>query len=322
MIIVEQLTLFEKLGTLVNIIFSSSFFVILLFGVILLLVILYIFRKKIVKDKSIYLKIYIIFFILLFIKYGSSILKLCDNLVENIFSDIYFPSLSTYIIMLLITNIFLIITVVSKKITKGIKILNTINFVSIEFLAILILDTIIKENVNIYDKLSVFTNTRLLVLTELSMGLFALWLFILFVIKCIKLLTKKYEQEDKELETAKEKDDNIEVLDFDIDLDPDPEMFKTMVNIPIIDNKTKSSNNSNKVGNNWLDFDALNSQFEYNEKNDIKEEIEVLDFDLEKTMKLKDVLKADDYKYIKAILKYAKENDDLDKIEKKLNDNK
>ena len=318
----EQLSLFEKLSTLVKIIFSSSFFVILLLAIVLLLVILFIFRKKLVKDKSIYLKLYIIFFILIFIKYGSSILKLCDNLVENIFSDIYFPSLSTYIIMLFITNIVLIISIISKKITKGIKILNVLSFVSIEFLAILILDTIIKENVNIYEKLDVYTNTRLLVLIELSMGTFAIWMLSLFVIKCIKLLTKKYEQENKELEVEKQKEDNIEVLDFDIDLDPDPEMFKTMVNIPIINTKNIPSNNSTKVGNNWLDFDALNSQFEYNEQNDIKEEIEVLDFDLEKTMKLKDVLKADDYKYIKAILKYAKENDDLDKIENKLNDNK
>ena len=305
-----------------KIILSSSFFVILLISIVLFLIVIFIFRKKLAKDKSIYLKLYIIFFILIFIKYGNSILKLCDNLVENIFSDIYFPSLSTYIVMLFITNVILIVTIVSKKITKGIKILNILSFTSIQFLAILILDTIIKENVNIYEKLDVYTNRRLLVLIELSMGTFAICLIILFVIKCIKLLTKKYEQEDKELEKEKQKDDDVEVLDFDIDLDPDPEMFKTMVNIPIVNKTNNLPKNSTKVGNNWLDFDTLNGQFEYNEKNDIREEIEVLDFDLEKTMKLKDVLKADDYKYIKAILKYARDNDELDKIEDKLNDRK
>lgn len=324
----EQLSLIEKLSMLVKIVFSSPFFLVLLIIIVALLLLLLKFNKKIKKDKSIYLKIYLICFILLFAKYGSSILKLCDNLVENIFSDIYFPSLSTYLIMLFINNIILIITIISKKISKGIKILNTICFVSIEFLAVLILDTIIKENVNIYEKLEVYTNQKLLVLIELSMGLFALWMFALFVIKCINLLIKKYDKENQEQIKIRKNSDPIEILNYDIKT----ANFNTMVNIN--DPKQDKYKNDEEIINrefgnlkpsekSLIDFNKLNNQFEYNVKNNIDEDLEILDFDLaehKKEENLNDILGPDDYKYIKAVLKYAKDNDELQKIKEKIDD--
>ena len=56
--------------------------------------------------------------------------------------------------------------------------LNTISFIGINTLFLFIADTVVEENIDIYSRLTVYSNSDLLILLELSTGLFTLWLFV------------------------------------------------------------------------------------------------------------------------------------------------
>lgn len=188
----QQLTLFEKLKLLIEMIFSSSFFFVVMVSAIVITVALIKTDKEDRKKRNyIFIGIYVLIIGFVLIKYGNSILSMLDNLMDNIFTTIYFPNLASYIVMLLITNVIIVVTFFSKKIGNLVKIINIACFTFIEFLFVLILDIIIRNNVDIYSKLEVYTNTNLLVLIELSMIVFALWLITLGIICVIDKLNNK-----------------------------------------------------------------------------------------------------------------------------------
>lgn len=186
-----QFTLLEKLKMLVDIILSSSFFlttVILgsLFAIIMILSI----RKNKKINKKIFILAWIFVIGFIFIRYFNTLFTMLDNLIENIFVSIYFPNLATYVALLLITNFIFVYTIVKKNTPKFVIALNAISFIGINTLFLFIADTVVKENIDIYSKLTVYSNSNLLILLELSTGLFVLWLFILLIIWVInKIIT-------------------------------------------------------------------------------------------------------------------------------------
>ena len=69
---------------------------------------------------------------------------------------------------------------------------NTIQSIVLDFLFVLIIDVVTKNNINIYEEVNLYTNSTLLILLELSMGIFASWILVnLFISAHIKL--KKYD---------------------------------------------------------------------------------------------------------------------------------
>ena len=231
-----QFTLLEKLKMLVDIILSSSFFltaVILgsLFAIIMIL--------SIRKDKKINRKIFVLAWIFvigfIFIRYFNTLFTMLDNLIEHIFISIYFPNLATYIAILLITSFIFIYTIIKKGISRFIIAINSINFIGINILFLFIADTVVKENIDIYSKLTVYSNTNLLILLELSTGLFTLWLFVLLIVWIInKIITINSEPKSEQKSVVKEsitdnnisnkilennyiknEYENIEIIDFD-----------------------------------------------------------------------------------------------------------
>ena len=70
-------------------------------------------------------------------------------------------------------------------------------------LLFIIVKTIVDNNVDIYEKLNVYTNQDLLVLIELSMILFVIWIFILTFINIVRKIVNAIENRKV---TVKEKD--------------------------------------------------------------------------------------------------------------------
>ena len=100
-----------------------------------------------------------------------------------------------YMIVLIISNVFLIISLFSKKLTKSKKIINITNGLILDFLLILIIEIVSRNKIDIYEQVTLYSNRSLLVLLELSMGIFVSWLLISLIISAKNKL-KKYDSNE------------------------------------------------------------------------------------------------------------------------------
>ena len=192
----NDFSLVEKINILMKLISSSPLFLILtiicafllIFGVVCIVL-----NKKI--NKWVFIIGLSLFVILMFINYSSIIFKIFDIIIDSVFTALYFPNLPIYISVILIINIYFIVSIFSKKQIKRQKIVNTVCAVLLDLFLILIIDLVSRNNINIYEEVNLFTNSILLVLLQLSMGIFVSWILLNLVISAhIKL--KKYD--DKE----------------------------------------------------------------------------------------------------------------------------
>lgn len=232
-----QISFLQKLKMLVDIILSSSFFLTtVILGSIFTVVMIISIRKNKKINKKIFIFAWIFVIGFIFIRYFNTLFTMLDNLIENIFVSIYFPNLATYVAILLTSNLIFVYTVIKKKSQKFVLALSTINFIGINILFLFIADTVVKENIDIYSKLTVYSNTNLLILLELSTGLFSLWLFCLFIIWVVnKIISMSQESDELNKDIIYEKKvtdtdtineiisdsyvnneyEDIEILDFD-----------------------------------------------------------------------------------------------------------
>ena len=182
--ILEQITIFY------NILISNSALWILVaaaIGLMLLLLIASKFHNKKIT-KIIYATTYIGIFATLICLFHTEVIELFDYLINNIFLFLFFPNLAVYALVLIIVNIIIVKSTFSEKDNKIIKVFNIIFFVIFNTIFYLIIDNIVKNTVNVYEQLSIYTNNDLLVLIELSMKLFIVWLIILGIIKITRSL--------------------------------------------------------------------------------------------------------------------------------------
>ena len=176
----NDFSLIEKIDILMKLVSSSSLFLFFsMISIVLLvfLIICIISNKKV--NKWVFVGISVFIGILILINYGTTIFKILDKIIDTIFMAVYFPNLPIYVGMLLIANVCFVISVFSKNDTKFQKIVNIINSVVLDFLLILIIDVVTKNSINIYEEINLYTNSTLLVLLQLSIGIFISWLLLM-----------------------------------------------------------------------------------------------------------------------------------------------
>jgi hypothetical protein len=186
-----EFSLWEKIKTVFNLIFTSPLFLILLFGIILMIVDIKLISKKDKKTKVIYAILSLVIVGLLLQSYFDSLLNIFDIIAKNIVSFIYFPTVLEYIIMLIISLIILFISIFNKKINHKVKIVNSFVCIINAFLFFLILDQISASNVDLSKMVSIYTNDKLMILFELSIGIFVLWIIGLIIYKIINAIIHK-----------------------------------------------------------------------------------------------------------------------------------
>lgn len=220
-----EMSIIEKIKTLIDIILPSPFFLSLLVIGILTAILLIINNK--LKSKIVKILIalsYISITLYIFIVYGPSVLQLSDNLIDKVFNAIYFPSIITYFCIILISILLFVRSIIDKKITKIAKIVSTLTFIIIMFLFILTLDTIITNNIDITLKTTVYTNQNLVVLIQTSTTIFAIWILIMiidFVVTIIydkenkkEIKNKKYKSPVRKLKNEKEIEKRMQELEL------------------------------------------------------------------------------------------------------------
>ncbi len=196
-----EFTLLEKVKTIFSLIFSSPLFLVLLFGLVLIIIDIKFISKKDKTTRWLYTFISIIIIGILIYMYYDSILEVFNTISKNIITMIYFPSVLNYIVMLIISLGILIYSLANKKIKSNIRVYNSIVFTVNIYLFFLILDEIDNNEVDLASKISIYSNDHLMILFEVSVGIFALWLISLILIKIINyFLAKKTKPQNEEIE--------------------------------------------------------------------------------------------------------------------------
>ena len=243
-----ELSLFEKIKTIFDLIFSSSLFLILLIGIVIILIDVFFISKKNDKVKRIYKIISLIIIFLLFLMYYKEFLNFINVLNKSIVMFINFPSLLQYTVLMFVMLVFMIVGLFIKKKNKFIKNINIVSIFIELFLFFFILDVISKSDIDLNNKINIYANSNLLVLFEMSVFVFLIWFLIICVTKIYYVIignkqvpikednkSNKVESEEEEIELPKLIDKNTENM-YD-----EPEMPKT------IEELQKEKNKNQKV---------------------------------------------------------------------------
>lgn len=283
-----ELSLIEKIKTLFTLIFSSSLFLILLLGIFIILVDVFYISKQSRKVKIMYLIVSVIVMVILLITYFEEFLKFIDVLNKNIVMLINFPSLLQYTVIIFITLIIMIISIFNKKMNRILSRINIGVFIADLFIFFLILDQINKTNIDLSNKINIYSNKNLMVLFEISMIIFVIWLFGLLTYKiCSVLITKnkssKVIMDNNEVNLSEReevtKEDNEEEIELPkrrddgtiINLYEEPEMPRTIEELRkerVLENITK------KFDDNQSMIDGLFTVEEYKELSKLLHDME------------------------------------------------
>lgn len=192
----KDFSLIEKLQLLMNVVATSPLFLFCsMLGIAVLIFYIINIKKEKKINKWIFVSIWGLLALILVINYNSVVLSLIDNLLDGIFKTIYFPNLAIYIVLLIISNVSFFYSIFSEKINKKNRISNFVEALIVDILLIFIIDIVQKNNINVYDELSIYSNSNLLVLLELTSSIFISWILVNLLISAHEKL-KKYDKKE------------------------------------------------------------------------------------------------------------------------------
>ena len=190
----NDFTLVEKLKILMDVILSSPLFLILCICAVIIAIFL-IFRLSLdnKRNRIAFISCWVVMLLAIIIKYFGIFAELMDNMFNMIFEALYFPSLSTYLMILIVSNFFLIYSVIPKKVDLKHKLLNIFTAIIIDAFLVMIMEIVSTNKISIYDKVTLYSNNKLLVLLELSTSVFTSWILLNLLISAHRKL-KKYDE--------------------------------------------------------------------------------------------------------------------------------
>ena len=239
-------SIFEKILFIYNLV-SASWIYIAFASLALLLIILLLFKK--ISKKTCFILITLATKLVLgytIYIYYEPISKLINDIVDNIFLNIYFPSAYAYLFVLLVINIVSIGNLLAPKGEKGYKIVNGICFIVTNFILALVLEIIAKDKVDVFAKESLYTNTSLVTLLEIGIIVFICWLLSLLVVYIINNITERImiSHKNKNIELIPITAVNTELSINDKDLKEEYQTVPTTtasINVPnpVLENPTQ-----------------------------------------------------------------------------------
>ena len=176
------LTILEKLKILLDILLDYK---IILIVTILLIILTLLYLVKILNKKKYILSMILSFIVVFSISIISNYKILSttfDNFTTIFFRGIYFPSIYLYITTLILLLVVFIMSILSIKLSKTYKVINTTAFIINNIFLAIILNIIAKNKIDIFSVNSLYTNTNLVVILELNMSMIIIWLLSLIVV--------------------------------------------------------------------------------------------------------------------------------------------
>lgn len=327
--------IFEKIGIIFDMIISSNLLIILVFlmiGAILLKL-----TNKI-NNKKFGIILYLIqlsglvYMILTNTEYLS---KLGNDIIDGIFMNFYFPSIYIYLVVFTFTFVIFMITLLNRYLANTYRVITNIYFYTFNFLFILFIYIICSNDINVFDKISLFTCNSALILLELSISLFFIYLVVTALIYITNYLIVKVSvnkvvkvNEEKEavlpntlLEvTVPEVNINNEVNDK-VEVIPDSNNEVAISFNDVVDNLNGNNNidlvpevSLNDIKPSYMmndykfiDPDLFNEKSSLYEDNELKERMNFIDLSLIEQPK-EETLTLKDYKLFSNMLKTILEN--------------
>ena len=189
-----EMTIIDKLGLIIKYTFSS-FMGIELFLLSLLLFLFTFFNlkknNKVVKIMSIILCVG--FLIGIIVTYKSYAIDSIDSFIKFLLSYIYFPSMVVYFFIILFVTIAIIVTILSKKMTRTKKIINSITFSILYFCFMSVVSLAVTKSLNLSSTVSLYTNDTVLSFIQISNILFFFWVEYTILYYFYKFLEKKID---------------------------------------------------------------------------------------------------------------------------------
>ncbi len=148
------------------------------------------------ESKKAYLMLYVILFIVILAKYYNGVSTMFDYFMNNLFTVIYFPNIAVFIGALIVSNIIMLISIFNTTTKKFIKVLNVIMSSIMDYLFILTLTIINSKNINVFDMSSMYSNTKVHSIIELSSNIFILWISFLIIYKIIITILERNKQNE------------------------------------------------------------------------------------------------------------------------------
>ena len=189
----------------IKILFSSlfDFKAVFIFSILMIIfTVLYLLKKISSKRYTISMILGVLLVFLISILTNIKILSnTFDNFMTVFFTGIYFPSIYLYISTLVIVLIAFLFSIINVKLRKPYKVINRVMFVINNIIFIIILNIIAKNKIDIFSINSLYTNTNLVGLLEISMSIFLIWiasLVVTYITNCIcdRLNNKKEAKEE------------------------------------------------------------------------------------------------------------------------------
>lgn len=256
----------EKMEIFMNLILDYKILTTVIISLLLLLVLFV--NKKISKKKYLIVTtiIFLIALVITILTNSNELLTTFDNIINNVFKDIYFPSVEVYLFILLVSIIVTSNSILNKKIKSSYKIINILMFFTLFFLLLSFLLTIANKDVDIFNKSSIYTNENCIVLLQLSTQVFIIWIIISLIIYIINVIMDRTDKKIQPLEITNNiikpsYDDLIEVIvendeekivyeqeDFITEIGSDLVIENPIIeNVSVVRDKTKFTLNDYKI---------------------------------------------------------------------------
>lgn len=190
------LSLIEKLKILFDTLLNFKFILVFV-GLFLVFTVMYMLKKVNTKKYTLMMiSSFIVLFGISIISNYKVLSSTFDNFTNIFFGNIYFPSIYVYIGVLVVSFIAFITSMLSKMLKRIYKVINGIMFVCNNVLFATVLNIIAKNKIDVFSTSSLYTNTSLVAVLEISMNLFILWVLSLIVVYttnciCDRIVVKK-----------------------------------------------------------------------------------------------------------------------------------
>lgn len=187
----------DKINVLINIVSKEQFMVLMLILYLFLALILLLCNKLTKKSAKRVLTYWYVFMLTtIAFEYKDKLSGLLDYLVNNIIYELVFPNYLVFIIIFVITNIYIVDSIINKKSTLVYKIINILMYTITTFISFVLFNLITKNNINIYNELDIYTNSDIASLIELVMIIFSIWTIINILYKIIHKVYIENKKED------------------------------------------------------------------------------------------------------------------------------
>ena len=191
----SKMSFMDKLSVLLKVSLSSKLFIALFIILIIIGIILIKTNKNTEqRNRNIYFIITIFISALVIFTFNTSLAKMFDYMMNNLFIVVYFPNIAIYLAAIIATNIILFVSIFSNKTSKVIKNINIIVYTIINYLLVLLLFTINKSELDIFSQSSIYKNQNATALIELTSILFIVWIIFLILYKVILTYLRKNEE--------------------------------------------------------------------------------------------------------------------------------